>query len=313
MAAAALRSDERIGLVVAIAAHIGLVALLLWHPKSAPVVIPPDRIEVTISDDVSLTSTSPQPRAEAAPDMAPDIGEPAPPEPEAAPPEPQPEPPKPVAKPEPPKPIAKPLPPRPEPRPVPRPVPKPTMRPEPPRPVARPSARPVQRPSPAPAAKPAAKPATNRAPRQSVADAFKSTTSPGGTKVGADFLRGVQGATANGPARTPPAATIGPAVRSGLVGAITRQLKPRWAAPQGADADKLVTVVSWNLNRDGSLDGSPRMVRQEGITEANRAQAPLHAERAIRAVRLAAPFQLPAEYYDIWKQVTIRFDKGLSQ
>lgn len=300
MAEAALRSEERIGLVVAIVAHVGLAALLLWHPKSAPVVIPPDRIEVTISDDVGLTSTSPQPQAEAAPDIAPDIGEPAPPEPEVVQPAPQPEPPKPIAKPEPP-------------RPEPRPVRKPTIRPEPSRPVARPTMRPIPRPNPAPAAKPAANPAARPATRPSVADAFRQTPNPGGTKVGADFLKGVQGATANGPARTPPAAASGPAVRSGLIGAITRQLKPRWAAPQGADADKLVTVVTWNLNRDGSLDGSPRVVRQEGITEANRAQAALHAERAIRAVRLAAPFQLPAEYYDIWKQVTIRFDKGLSR
>lgn len=309
MAEAAFRSEERVGLVVAIAAHIGLAALLLWHPNSAPVVVPPQRVEVTISDEVSVTSTAPQPAAQAAPDMAPDVGEPAPPEPEAEP-SPPPEPPKP------PKPAAKPLPPKPEPRPVPRPVakpvPKPTMRPEPPRPIARPTMRPAPRPSAAPA-KPAARPATNPAPRQSVADAFKPTTTPGGTKVGADFLKGVQGAQANGPARTPPAAAAGPAVRSGLVGAITRQLKPRWAAPQGADADKLVTVLTWNLNRDGSLAGSPRLVRQEGITDANRAQAALHAERAMRAVQLAAPFQLPDEYYNIWKQVTIRFDKGLSQ
>lgn len=312
MAEVALRSEERVGLVVAIAAHIGLAALLLWHPNTAPVVVPPQRVEVTISDDVGLTSTSPQPAAEAAPDMAPDIGEPAPPEPEAEP-SPLPEPPKPIAKPEPPKPVAKPEPPKPQPKPVPRPVPKPTMRPEPPRPVARPTTRPAPRPSPAPAAKPAAKPATNPAPRQSVADAFKSTTTPGGTKVGADFLKGVQGATANGPARTPPAATVGPAVRSALAGAIRRQLKPRWAAPQGADADRLVTILTWDLNRDGSLNGSPRVVRQDGITEANRAQAALHAERAIRSVRLAAPFELPVEYYDAWKHITsFSFDKGLS-
>ncbi|HEX8056141.1 MAG TPA: hypothetical protein VF481_05740, partial [Novosphingobium sp.] len=244
MAEAAFRSEERIGLVVAIAAHIGLAALLLWHPNSKPVVVPPDRVEVTISDEVSLKSTAPQPAAQAAPDIAPDIGEPAPPEAE---PSPLPEPPKPIVKPEPPKPAPKPLPPKPEPRPVPkpvpRPVPKPTMRPEPPRPVARPTARPAPRPS-AAAARPATRPTTNPAPRQSVADAFKSNAPAGGTKVGADFLKGVQGATANGPARTPPAAAVGPAVRSGLVSAITRQLKPRWAAPQGAEADKLVTVLT---------------------------------------------------------------------
>ena len=66
--------------------------------------------------------------------------------------------------------------------------------------------------------------------------------------------------------------------------------------------------------RDGSLAGSPRVVRQEGITEANRPQAARHAEQAIRAVELAAPFDLPDQYYDAWKRVTsFRFDKRLSQ
>jgi outer membrane biosynthesis protein TonB len=299
MAAVALRSEERIGLVVAIVAHVGLAALLLWHPKSTPVVTPPERIEVTISDDVGLTSTSPQPQAEAAPDIAPDIGEP-PPEPEAVEPAPQPEPPKPIAKPEPP-------------RPEPRPVRKPTMRPEPPRPVARPTMRPVPRPSAAPAAKPAAKPVARPATRPSVADAFRQTTTPGGSKVGADFLKGVQGAKTNGPAPAPAAAAIGPAVQSALAGAIRRQLKPRWAAPQGADAEQLVTYLTWSLNRDGSLAGPPRLLRQEGVNDANRPQAARHVEQAIRAVQLAAPFQLPGEYYDAWKRVgSFRFDKGLS-
>ena len=297
MAEAALRSEERIGLVVALAAHVGLAALLLWQPKSAPVVLPPERIEVTISDDVGLTSTSPDPQAEAAPDLAPDIGEPPAPEPEAIEPAPRPEPPKPVAKVEPPKPVP--------PKPEPRPVPKPTMRPEPPKPVARPTMRPAARPSVAPVAKPAARPA---------APSAKPAVSSGGSRIGSDFLQGVQGARTTGAATNPPAAAIGPAVQSALSGAITRQLKPRWAAPQGADAEKLVTILSWSLNRDGSLAGSPRVVRQEGITDANRPQAARHAEQAIRAVELAAPFQLPGEYYDAWKRVaSFRFDKRLSQ
>ena len=122
------------------------------------------------------------------------------------------------------------------------------------------------------------------------------------------------GAQASGQSRTPPAQTIGPAVRSSLAGAISRQLKPKWAAPQGADADKLVTILSWSLNRDGSLAGRPTVVRQEGINDANRAQADRHAEQAIRAVQLAAPFELPDEFYDAWKRVSsFRFDRKLSQ
>jgi hypothetical protein len=142
----------------------------------------------------------------------------------------------------------------------------------------------------------------------------KPVASAGATRIGADFLKGVPGAQSNGPAHNPPAAAIGPAVQSALSGAITRQLKPRWVSPQGADAEKLVTILSWNLNRDGTLAGAPRLVRQEGITDANRPQAARHVEQAIRAVELAAPFDLPDEYYDAWKRVaSFRFDKRLSQ
>ena len=99
-----------------------------------------------------------------------------------------------------------------------------------------------------------------------------------------------------------------------LVSGIARQIKPHWTAPQGVDADKLVTVLSWSLNPDGSLAGRPQVVQQLGITDTNRAQAQRHAEQAIRAVQLAAPFNLPAPYYAKWKRVaSFRFDRKLSQ
>ena len=81
--AAVLVADAAVGLWPLNVA--GLVALLLWHPRGAPVVSPPERIEVTISDEVGLTSTAPKPAAEAAPDIAPQIGEAAPPAPAAEP------------------------------------------------------------------------------------------------------------------------------------------------------------------------------------------------------------------------------------
>jgi hypothetical protein len=125
----------------------------------------------------------------------------------------------------------------------------------------------------------------------------------------------VTGATSNNRASTAaPAAAIGPAVKSALASAISRQLKPKWSAPQGLDAEELVTILSFNLNRDGTLAGTPTVVRQQGINANNRAQAERHAEQAVRAVRLAAPFDLPEQYYDAWKRVSsFRFDKRLSQ
>ena len=111
------------------------------------------------------------------------------------------------------------------------------------------------------------------------------------------------------------ASAIGAEARSSLLGAISRAVKPHWQGkvPEGADSEKLVTVLRWSMNPDGSLAGRPELVRQEGITEANRPQAARHAEQAIRAVQLAAPFALDDKYYEAWKRVTIRFDKRLSQ
>lgn len=88
-----------------------------------------------------------------------------------------------------------------------------------------------------------------------------------------------------------------------LAKAIADQLKPQWIVPRGVDAEKLVTVLTWDLNRDGSLSGEPQIARQTGITKANRELAPLHAQRAIQAVQNAAPFHLPIEYYGAWKHI----------
>lgn len=359
--ALALRKEEGFGLAIAIAAHLALVAVLLLRPHSAPVVQPPERIEVTISDQSALTSTSPEPRSQAAATIAPTLGEPQPQEqaepaesePEPTPPEPappQPAPPKPSSpKPTPPKPISpkpappkptpvrpkpappKPAPPKPVPRKLERPTPKPTPRaperlretprPSPAKPgnkpaAARPAAKPSPSKAPARTASPSAQKSTQKGKAKTPSKAPAKTTAPaGGSRIGADFLEGVSGAKpANRPSTGSPAATIGPAVRSSLASSISRQLKPRWQAPQGPDAQELVTILSFNLNRDGTLAGTPTVVRQLGINDTNRTQADRHSEQAIKAVRLAAPFDLPAEYYDAWKRVSqFRFDKRLSQ
>lgn len=315
MAASALTREEGLGLGLAVAAHVVLLAVLVLRPQT-PLPLPkPERIMVTLSEDVGLTSTSPEPAAQAARDAAPDLGEAMPEsEPEPAPPPPKPEPPKPQPKVQP-----KAEPPKPQPRPTAQPKPQP-------RPTAQPSARPTTPPSPRPTARPAAQPtsrpapvATTRAPaRPAAAPARPSAqpaTRPGASSFDDAFKQGVPGGQqATGAARNPPAATIGPAVRSALAGAISREIKPRWVAPQGAEVELLVTVLSWNLNPDGTLAGTPRVVRQDGITDANRPQAARHAEQAIRAVQLAAPFDLPPEYYDAWKRVAeFRFDRKLSQ
>ena len=271
MAETAFRQEEGIGLATAIIAHAALIAFLVLRPVAGDIVRPPERIAVTLSDEVGLVSTAPNPSRDAAPDVAPTIGDAPAPAPEAA--RPTPVRPAPVTAPE-------------------RPRPAPAVA-QPSRPDTRPRRRPDRADPPAPA---------------------RPTRRAGGSRLGADFLEGARGGAGTQRSAGPPAEAIGPAVRSALSGAITRQLKPHWLAPQGVDAEQLVTVLAWNLNRDGSLAGTPQVVSQSGINAANRAQANRHAEQAIRAVQLAAPFQLPPDLYDGWKRVSaFRFDKRLSQ
>lgn len=318
MAGSALTREEGWGLAISIAGHAALLAVLLLRPASDNVVIPPERVEVTISEDVGMTSTSPDPLAKAAPDEAPELGEAAPaPEPEAAPlpPEPAPrviEPPKPPA----PRPVAKPEPKKPEPRKIePR-------KPEPRKPPVREAARP--KPSPpkpsaidriarttSPSSKPAAKPnAAAAAPNRAATPPKK----PGGSSFAEAFKQGTPGAKSPSGAGAP-AATIGPQQISALNAAIGRQLKPHWRgkAPEGAEAELLVTKVRFRLNRDGTLAGEPQVVATSGQTDANQPQVARHQEQAVRAVKLAAPFDLPEPLYDGWKVVTTNFDRKLSQ
>lgn len=306
--AGGLSKQEGAGLAIAALAHAGLLGFLMLSPPGKTIKPPPQRMEVTFSDEIADQSTSPDPMAEAAPDVAPELGEPAP-EPVAQP-QPLPEPPKPVPAPPQPKPV--PAPPKPAPAPQPQPKPAPP-KPAPPKP-APPKPAP---PKPAPAKPAPAKPAPAKA-----APARPGDESPrrrpdapsGGSRIGSDFLKGIPGSTKPGTAKTPPAAVAGPEVKASLASAVARQVKAHWVGPQGVDIDKLVTVLAWDLNPDGSLAGRPRVVSQTGITPANEAQAKRHAELAIRAVQLAAPFDLPSEYYANWKRISaFRFDKRLSQ
>ncbi|MGZ5776866.1 MAG: hypothetical protein ACXWJC_00420 [Croceibacterium sp.] len=167
--------------------------------------------------------------------------------------------------------------------------------------------RPV--PQPKPANTPAPK-ATSKPKEIAKAQPAPSNKSGGGSRIGADFLKGISsGERAN--AGTP-ATQAGPEVQASIASAMIRQIKPHWRAPEGVDADKLVTILDFDLNPDGSLNGQPRLVRQDGITPSNKPQAAVHVENAIRAIKLAAPFELPKQYYDTWKHLRgIRFDRNL--
>ena len=173
--------------------------------------------------------------------------------------------------------------------PAPAPVPKPAVRPQP------------QRPAPA---KPKSAP-PKAAPRK--APAQKATGSLTG------LLDGISDRPSPSRSTTPPAAKAGPAVKASLGAEVRRQLKPHWKAPTGADAEQLRTELSIWLAPSGAVT-RVEVLRTTGQTASNQPQVKRHQEQAVKAVRLAEPFRLPAEYYDEWKLLSpIGFDRRLSQ
>ena len=249
-----LKGEERLGLGVAVVAHVALFAALLWHASREPAIVPPaERMSVSLAEEVSLESTAPDPSEDSQAAVAPILSSDS------------------------------------------QPVPEPEAQP-----IRRPVERTIDRPTPSPS------PRQTTAPRPRPSQSAKPA---GGTRLGDDFLRGVSDGDRQ-EAGTP-AATFGASEAASLRQAIARQLKPHWAAPQGPDVEKLVTVVRFRLNRDGSLAGTPSVVSQSGVTPTNETQKGRHAEQAVRAVRLAAPFDLPEEFYDQWKTITTNFDRRL--
>ncbi len=249
--------EERIGLLVALALHVGVVALLVLQPMRDEMLAIPERMTVSLASEVSLESTAPDPVAESRAAIAPELSD------EVAPPDVEPD-----------------------------------SQPDQASPDVQPTSRPTSRPTSQPTSRPTSRPSPTPTPR-------------GGSRIGDNFLPG-SGSSTNTDDTRIPASEIGPSAQASLRSAITRQLRPHWNAPQGVDVEQLVTVLSFRLNEDGSLAGKPRVVRQTGVTASNRPQAPLHAERAIRAVQLAAPFDLPPQYYNAWKNISAwRFDRRL--
>ncbi|WP_057883108.1 hypothetical protein [Tsuneonella troitsensis] len=280
-----LRREERIGLGIAVVLHIGLGAAFLVQSTNREAVPPVEKMTVNLATDVGLEATAPDPVSESAAAIAPTLA----PEPAAA--------------------VESAVQPLPEP-PTPRPVPRATAAPRPEPPTPRPAARATQSPRPQPAR------AASEARRRPDAPASRERAAPrpaGGSRIGADFLPGAGDSTTTRETRVP-ASQIGASAKASLVQAIAREIKPKWSPPDGPDVNEITTYLRFRLNPDGSLAGRPELIRQTGINDVNRAQAGRHAEQAIRAVQLAAPFDLPEEYYEAWKLVSpFSFDWKLSQ
>lgn len=270
MNARALRPEELAGLVLAALGHAALVWVLVTAKPPAPLA-EPDRVSVTLSEELGAVSTSPDPAANPEADKGPVLGEPAP--------EPEPEP-VPEAKPEP--------------------VPQPrATTPPPPRPAPSQAAK-----APPPKSPPAKTAAAPKAP-----PAKSPPARAGASSFDSAFSAGIPGGT--GKAKTPPAAQASAQQVSSWSSSINSKVRGPWnSCPvSGLDVGKLRASVRFTLAPDGRL-ASIAEPEITGITDANRPQVKPFRDCAVRAIRLAAPFTgLPPEFHEQWKNRKLNFRK----
>lgn len=278
---------DRTGLGIALVGHVllfGALSLSLMRPvPKLPPLNPP--IEVALVDAKSLTTAAPDAVKEASP----------PPEESAAP---SPTPaaaPEPTMAPPPPTPLAAP--------PQPKPAPKVAAKP-----VEKPVAKSAEKTAPKPTAKPAAKTAAAQ-PRPSRLGGLGAQLSQAASKE--TERPGTGRGTAKKGSGTPSAKTAAQ-LEASFIQAMFAKLRKYWRAPTGVDAELLKTQLTVTLKPDGSV-GTITVTSQSGDNENNANLKALHAERAINAVRRAAPFELPPEHYAIWQSLgPITFDKRLN-
>ncbi|MEX0852941.1 MAG: hypothetical protein WD036_06625 [Bauldia sp.] len=226
-------------------------------------------------------------------------------------------PPEPAKKPEEPPPLPKPTPAKPEPPPPP-PVPEPPAPQPAPEPAAAPAATlPAEQQAAAPD-EPAAAPPLDRVPEPRLRPkppkpAPEITKKPKDKEFDVDQITAMLDKPSSPASQTPPDLPAAFGTASGSpdakmteseLDALRARLAQCWSPPLGwTDPSEVRVVLMVHLNADGSVNGAPQVVEAPGGRYAQ-----LAPESAARAVRRCAPYILPPEKYDTWKQVRVTFD-----
>jgi len=82
------------------------------------------------------------------------------------------------------------------------------------------------------------------------------------------------------------------------------QISRCWSPPVGvASAAELTVDIYFQLNVDGTVNGSPRVTRAPSSQIGQ-----IAAESARRAIELCQPYILPPQKYDLWREIELTFD-----
>jgi len=169
-------------------------------------------------------------------------------------------------------------------------------------------AKPVPPPKPSPVAIPKPAPPAPKAAPAKPAPPKPEKGKPKATALGDDFLKGIPATKTQGKGETARAAAISPIAMNGLTALIASQVKPCYTIPSGGtDALSIISRVRLRLKPDGSIAVAPELVGNVGVTPANQAYQRQMNEAATRALQRCAPYKLPADLYDAWKDLIFNF------
>lgn len=109
--------------------------------------------------------------------------------------------------------------------------------------------------------------------------------------------------------RVIPGIGSGNAMTANIADALKSQIYRCWSPPTGApDARDLVADFALNLNADGTVSAL-RMTPGTQVAAASNAYTRAAAESASRAVYQCQPYRLPADRYNVWREINpLRFD-----
>lgn len=172
---------------------------------------------------------------------------------------------------------------------------------------------------PPPAAKPIPTPQVDAAERRQAqiaarraARAAAAKAAPRVSRLGDDFLKGIEGSDAES-ASSRPAARFDAQAQASVARLIADQIRP--CAEQqrelGPGANRIQVTLNLQLHPSGRLKRSPTVVRVTGEDEDNAQYVDLVVNQAIASYRQCSPLRLPAELYQTpqggWANINMRY------
>ncbi|MXU65315.1 hypothetical protein [Oceanomicrobium pacificus] len=110
--------------------------------------------------------------------------------------------------------------------------------------------------------------------------------------------------TGAGPAET--SLPVGPPLTRGEKDGLRLAVERCWNPPAGVrDASDLVVIVDFELNIDGQLVGDVGLVEPSGSLDSVYRAA---YEAARRAIKRCAPYEMPAEKFEQWRRIEVKFN-----